>query len=169
MLVLKVTHSIGCVHSFVAANLLCPSGTITFSVVRDVLVRWFVGSLSQMAKVMQSFPGQSGIVYCLSRKDCEKVRCGALRCAAVRCAAVDIVLSVFKLCFTKVFSIPRLRRQSSLLFPLHSLVLFQAKNSGKVSRQHETNCSKPCLCVYCMCVRPQLPLVVAPKSHEQST
>lgn len=27
----------------------------------------------QIVKVTQSFPGQSGIVYCLSRKDCEKV------------------------------------------------------------------------------------------------
>lgn len=31
-------------------------------------------AVRQIAKVMQSFPGQSGIVYCLSRKDCEKVR-----------------------------------------------------------------------------------------------
>ncbi|CAM9822608.1 unnamed protein product, partial [Hapterophycus canaliculatus] len=30
------------------------------------------GVLDEMVKVMQSFPGQSGIVYCLSRKDCEK-------------------------------------------------------------------------------------------------
>lgn len=30
--------------------------------------------LGQMAKVVRTFPGQSGIVYCLSRKDCEKVR-----------------------------------------------------------------------------------------------
>ncbi|CAN0416731.1 unnamed protein product, partial [Laminaria digitata] len=26
-----------------------------------------------MVKVVKSFPGESGIVYCLSRKDCEKV------------------------------------------------------------------------------------------------
>ncbi|CAN0100849.1 unnamed protein product, partial [Pylaiella littoralis] len=37
------------------------------------------GILDEMAKVMQSFPGQSGIVYCLSRKDCEKVAEGLMK------------------------------------------------------------------------------------------
>ncbi|CAM9169362.1 unnamed protein product, partial [Scytosiphon promiscuus] len=37
------------------------------------------GVLDEMVKVMQSFPGQSGIVYCLSRKDCEKVAQGLLK------------------------------------------------------------------------------------------